>query len=137
MLDWLAWLAAHTRRHGKIEERVAEFAGLESRLSRCELLASLDHLHEFDRLQTCNRGCRRCEGWDDPSCLQLDRDPVHLLEAVGEGACISGCAYEVDVAVGVLVLLELVSFERGHFGSVHSFHEPLLEIGWCQRCGLA
>jgi hypothetical protein len=92
-----SWLAQLDEGHCEVDERVSH--GIH--------LAALQVFDQLDGLQGSNAACGGRQGWHDPACLQLHADPLHFLQFVVASSQIGHRVDDVDVAVVVLVLLEL------------------------------
>ena len=77
-----------------------------------DLLRAFQDLDQLEGLETSDTCRGRSESWDNPACLQLDRDPVHLGQLVVLSTAVAHAAHEVDVEVGVVVLFKLIGKDK-------------------------
>ena len=68
-------------------------------------------LVNFHADSTHNQGCGGCDSWNDLACNNLDLVSWSLVDLVVSCSKVGSGGHEVDVAIGVVVLLELYSMD--------------------------
>lgn len=72
---------------------------------------AFQEFEELNCLETCDGGSCRRQCWHNPSCLDLDRDPVHWSQSVILCSNIGHGINEIDVEICIVVLFKFFDCE--------------------------